>query len=219
LLRVTDSPLKLSSVPNWLVSADPPKHADAIFVLAGLPSRKSFALELFKNGMAPSILFSVGRYEIRRFSNMPLPTLLDLLQMAQSVAPPLRHYFVYFADEKVEVQLIRAKGLGTLREMEALGKWLKDHSGIKSMMIVSSASHLRRLRMCCRALLPRNVEFHLVAAAEEISSAEVRQWFLDQQTRSIVLMEVIKILGYSCILPLRQLAKIWRTKPGKARMD
>jgi hypothetical protein len=219
VLSVTDSPLKFSSIPNWLVSADPPRHADLVFVLAGLQSRKTFALELFKHGLAPRILFSVGRYEIRRFSTLPLPRPLDLLQMAQSVAPALRHYFVYFADEKIEVQLIPAKGLGTLREMEALGKWLEDHSSVKSLMIVSSGSHLRRLRMCCRALLPRDVEFHLVAAAEETSSAEAQQWFLDQQTRSIVLVELIKILGYSCLLPLRRLAKIRSARPGKPKTD
>jgi hypothetical protein len=213
------SSLMFSSIPNWLVSADPPRHADLIFVLAGLQSRKSFGLELVKNGMVPRILLSVGRYEIRRFANLPLPQHLDLLQMAQSVPHPLRHYFVYFAEQGFEVQLIPAKGLGTLRELEALSEWLEKHPVVKSLLVVSSGSHLRRVRMCCEALLPRNIEFHLVAAAEEVSSSEGRNWLSERQTRKTLLLEFVKILAYSSVLPLRRIAKIWHTKRSKVRTD
>jgi hypothetical protein len=47
----------------------PRQSTDLIFVLAGRDYRKHYALQLFKDGIAPSILFSVSRFEIRRFSS------------------------------------------------------------------------------------------------------------------------------------------------------
>jgi hypothetical protein len=54
----------------WLSPADAPQSADLIFVLAGRVYRKEYALDLFRQGLAPRILFSVSRFEIRRFSKM-----------------------------------------------------------------------------------------------------------------------------------------------------
>jgi len=71
-----------------LVRADPPAHADAIFVLAGHKGRKVFAIQLLERGIAPRVLFSVGRFEIRRFPELGLPQTIDLLQMEQTIPPP-----------------------------------------------------------------------------------------------------------------------------------
>lgn len=194
---------------DWLASADPTCSADLIFVLAGLESRKAFALELFQSRLAPRILFSVGRYEIRRFANLALPQHLDLLQIAQSVRPPLRHYFVYFADQKFEVRRILASGLGTMREIEALALWLETHPGITSLLIVSSDSHLRRVRLSCRVLLPRSVIFRLLAVPEGNPPMDGVNGPAKKEIRKVVLKELTKIFCYSLVLPLRRIAKKW----------
>jgi hypothetical protein len=49
-------------------------------------------------------MFSVGRFEIRRFSKMRLPVPLDLLKLAQGVPPPERHYFAFFEGQEVRVE-------------------------------------------------------------------------------------------------------------------
>src|ERR1700746_814336 len=106
---------------DWLARADLPSSADAIFVLAGHKSRKVFAIQLLERGAAPRILFSVGRFEIQRFPELGLPHTIDLLQMAQSVPPPLRHFFVLFENRQFAVQRIPVRALGTLGEIDALG--------------------------------------------------------------------------------------------------
>jgi hypothetical protein len=154
---------RLSHLRAWLSPADLPRNADLIFVLAGKVSRKEYALELLRQGLAPSILFSVGRFEIRRFSKMALPVPLDLLKLAQNLPPPQRHYFAFFCGQVVQVEHVRPGRLGTLTEIDALARWLKQNPDVRSVLIVSSDTHLRRIRMCCRALLRPGVEVAFLA--------------------------------------------------------
>jgi hypothetical protein len=67
----------LPGLHDWLSSTDNARPADLIFVLAGRMSRKDYALQLFREGLAPRLLFSVGRFEMRRFSKMALPMQLE----------------------------------------------------------------------------------------------------------------------------------------------
>jgi hypothetical protein len=187
---------------DWLARADPPVSVDLIFVLAGLRSRKLFAIQLLGQGVAPRVLLSVGRFEIRRFPELGLPQTIDLLQMAQSIPPPQRHFFVLFDGQQFTVQRIPARFLGTLGEIDALADWLLAHPEISSLLVVSSGSHLRRLRMCCRRLLRRNVKCSFVATPEEIGN--------DSSNRKPILLECFKIACYQLLLPFWELARPWR---------
>jgi hypothetical protein len=148
----------------WLSPADAPRGADLIFVLAGRVNRKEYALKLFREGLAPRILFSVSRFEIRRFSRMALPVPLDLLKLAQEVPPPQRHYFVFFEGRTVRVEHVPPGRFGTLTEIKALARWLSESPDIRSVLAVSSDTHLRRICMCCRSLLRANTKVALLAA-------------------------------------------------------
>ena len=79
----------------WLSPADHARPANLIFVLAGHMSRKNYALQLFRDGLARRLLISVDRFEIRLVSKMALPIMLDLLKLAQDVPAPLRHFFCF----------------------------------------------------------------------------------------------------------------------------
>jgi len=164
---------RLSRLRAWLSQADPPRRADLIFVLAGRVHRKEYALELFRRGLAPRILFSVGRFEIRRFSKMSLPSPLDLLKIAQDVPPPQRHYFVSFDGQEMHVEHVLPGRFGTLTEIAALGRWLDANRGIRSVLVISSASHLRRVRMCCLSLLKADTKLAYLAASVNLSELSV----------------------------------------------
>jgi len=156
---------------NWLSPADAPRCADLIFVLAGRMHRKDYALALFRLGLAPRILMSVGRFEIRRFSRMLLPVPLDLLALAQEVPPPRRHYFVFFHGLEVRAERVQPRRFGTLTEIDALARWLDAHPEIRSLLIVSSDTHLRRLRLCCRSMLSPGIELAFIAARPSLPAA------------------------------------------------
>lgn len=187
---------------DWLARADPVVPADAIFVLAGQKSRKLFAIQLLEQGIAPRILFSVGRFEIRRFPALGLPQTIDLLQMAQSIPPPQRHFFVLFENQQFTVERIRVRLLGTLSEIDALADWLLTHPEISSLLVVSSGSHLRRLRVCCRRLLRRNLKCSFVATPEESGN--------NGFDRNAILLECLKIACYAVLLPFWEVARPFR---------
>jgi hypothetical protein len=188
-------------IHSWLDCGGQPRRTDLIFVLAGRPARKAYALRLFEEGFAPRILLSVGRFEIRRFSLQKLPVPIDLLQMAASIDPPQRHFLVCFEDQVVRVQRIAVGRFGTLGEIEALAKWLQEHPTIQSVLIVSSGSHLRRVRICCRKLLPARLQIHLVGVdgekddPDEISEKESNVW---------ILTELLKLPLYRILLSVRR---------------
>ena len=182
----------------WLSPAGPPHAADLIFVLAGKALRKEYALELLRQDLAPRILFSVGRFEIRRFSKMPLPVPIDLLSLAQALPPPQRHYFVFFDSQTVQSEHVPPKRFGTLNELQSLAAWLARHSHIRSVLIVSSDSHLRRIRMCCQSLLPQSLELSFIAAPQAPDGLSTHiSAFKDLQ-------ELAKVAVYWILLKLRR---------------
>jgi uncharacterized SAM-binding protein YcdF (DUF218 family) len=199
----------MPSLHNWLSPADPLRGADLIFVLAGRMRRKDYALALFRQGLAPRILISVGRFEIRRFSRMPLPVPLDLLGLAQEVPPPNRHYFVFFHGQEARAELVQPRRFGTLTEIKALARWLDAHPEIRSLLLVSSDAHLRRLRLCCRSLLRPGIELVFIAApAESVSSEGNRDIGLAEDKYTFAskvadLLELLKLSIYWFLLKIR----------------
>ena len=190
---------------DWLACADSVGEGDLIFAVAGRQSRKMFALELFSQGRAPKLLLSVARFEIRRFAKLPLPVSVDLLSIAAPISAPARHFFVSFEARKSAVEFIQLRGrFGTLREIQALAAWLRDRPTINSVLVVSSASHLRRVRMCCRAFLPRRLQFRMLAEPSE-NPLEWDQWWRHREARVMVLAEPIKLLLYSIVLSVEHL--------------
>ena len=197
---------------NWLARADPAAHADAIFVPAGQKSRKLFAIQLLGQETATRVLFSVGRFEIRRFPELGLPQTIDLLQMAQSIPPPQRHFFVLFENRQFTVWRIPLRVLGTLSEVDALADWLKEQPQISTLLVVSSGPHLLRLRICCRALLPRNVKISFVATPQESIAPDQQDVQSEASNRKTVVTECLKIACYLIVLTFWKLARSWREK-------
>jgi hypothetical protein len=175
-----------------------PQSADLIFVLAGRENRKQFGLELFNHGLAPRILFSVARFEIRRFSKLSLPVPLDLLEVASNVPPPQRHFFVLFGGHRVQVGRVQPGRFGTLTEIKSLVRWLEVHAEIHSLLIISSDTHLRRIRMCCQSLLGAKFKIELIAAPDTSSGER------ESESVTAVLVEMLKTLLYWAILGLRR---------------
>lgn len=176
------------------------RTADLLFVLAGRENRKDYGLKLFRQQLAPRIVFSVARFEIRRFSELSLPVPVDLLKLAHDVPPPERHFFVLFEGKSVQVRHVLPRRFGTLTEIESLADWLKGYSEIHSLSIISSGSHLRRIRMCCQSLLDTNFRITLIAAPDGFSGQQT------SESTTAVLVERLKVLLYWFILWLR---RIW----------
>jgi len=167
---------------------------DAVFVLAGARQRKIHGLELYRAGLATRLLLSVGRFEIRRFPELAVPYLAgseapDLLAAAQPIPPPERHFFVTVEAAGVRFERIAPGRFGTLREIAALAKWCEGRPEVRSLLVVSSGYHLRRVRMCCNALLPKGLRVDYAAAAGEARPGA-----------RILLLDLIKLPVYAVVL-------------------
>ncbi|HXL22035.1 MAG TPA: hypothetical protein VOA78_06195 [Candidatus Dormibacteraeota bacterium] len=176
------------------------RRSDVVFVLAGEPQRKIHGLELYRAGYAPRILLSVGRFEIRRFAELDLPyppgsAPIDLLA-ARPISPRGRHFFVTFSADEVSFEKIAPGWLGTLREIRALAKWCKQRPEITSLIMVSSGYHLRRVRLCCRALLPKAIRVTYAAVPGE-AEVPAREFAL----------ELLKLPFYGAVLAGVRLAR------------
>jgi hypothetical protein len=179
--------------------------------------RKDYALELFRQQLAPRLLFSVGRFEIRRFSKMSLPVPLDLLKLAQEIPPVQRHYFVLFEGQNVQVQHVLPARFGTLTEITLLARWLDAHPVVRSLLIVSDASHLRRLRLCCRSLLDPLLDCAFVGVPDSYSSAGIEEESALRRTTADF-VEVLKIFLYWPLLRLRR-HTLLAARTGKGRFS
>jgi len=157
----------MNGVHRALSVAELARKCDAIFVLAGVRERKAYGLELYREGLAPRVLLSVGRFDIRRLPQLELPVPLDLLSAVQTVPPPERHFFVEFDANGVRFEKTRVGRFGTLAEIRALAQWCEKNPEVESLVVISSEYHLRRVRMCCRALLPKRVQCAFVQTPNE----------------------------------------------------
>jgi hypothetical protein len=173
---------------------------DLIFVLAGREARKACALQLFHEERAPRILLSVGRFEIRKFRNLPLPIPVDLLKLALTVAPPLRHFFVCFEDGKATIERISIGRFGTLSEMRALVTWLGRCPKVRRILMVSSRVHLPRLRLCCWALLPSQLCAEFFAAPDSAMDMQPVPGLRRLSHWGLVLGEAVKVPVYAALL-------------------
>jgi hypothetical protein len=192
----------LEKVYDWLCLPDSPGKADVIFVLSGRQSRKKFALELNAQGIAPTLLFSVGRFEVRRFAEL-WPKACNLVELAASITPKQRHFFVTMERGESKAERIELGRLGTLSEIRALASWLTKHPGVKSVVVVTSGPHLRRVRACCGALLPGSLELRYVAVPND-NPVTRNQWWKEARTRRNVLAEFPKLAAYKIALALER---------------
>lgn len=184
----------LKPVCDFLAAGDVPEQCDVIFVLAGKPERKPYGFELFQQGLAPRLIFSVGRFEVRQTAAaFDLP---GLISMRDGTQPAQRHFWVDFAKGSREVHRAGLKRHNTFWELSALAAYLAPEPP-RRIALVSTSIHLRRIRFCCRRIpfYQKSTVFFL-AVPEETSSFKCDHWWKRGSHWSYVAQEHVKLAGY-----------------------
>ena len=185
----------LKSLADFLSVRDAPVSSDVIFVLAGRPERKPYGCQLFQSGLAPRMIFSVGRYEVRQTAEQPV-AIPALLKLRDKTAPPKRHFWVDFSQGNTAVSLAELAKTNTYWELHAFGRYLAPETP-QRIAIVSTSIHLRRVRLCCRRLACfKGTTLLFLPVPEDSSSFSRGGWWKHADQLSYLLSEYAKLAGY-----------------------
>lgn len=175
--------------------SDSPTPSDLIFVLAGRPERKIFGLQLYRQGFAPRLILSVGRYEVRQTSQIGFED-LRLRELTARTPPRQRHFFIEIMAESRRVFLAGVTRTGTYFELKAFALQLQSETP-GSLILISTSIHLRRVRWCCEKIPAlRRWKIRYVAVPEEMSSIRREKWWKRFEHWSYVSAEWTKLLAY-----------------------
>ena len=190
--------MMLESLSDFLVCEDPVAPCDLIFVLAGIMERKFHGLELFHQGLAPRLILSVGRSEVRQTAAI-LGDGQELVRLRDKTPPEKRHFWVDLEGAKETISPARLERIGTFHELKGLAAYLASRPPAR-IALVSTSIHLRRVRFCC-ARIPffaeRNVS--LWAVPEENSSYKSKVWWKRSADCLYLTSEYLKLAGYRLI--------------------
>jgi DUF218 domain len=184
-----------------LTRADSVQPVDLIFVMAGRMNRKQYGFELYRKGVAPKLVLSVGRFEVSKMLQTEF-AFADELAALRSVTPPnQRHFFVSLDQFETRVELASVPQWNTYGEVVGLMRYLEREHAAK-VMVVSTDIHLRRVAYTIRKVLrDRPLEF-LYCPVPECDNLGKQLWWTRPNSCSYVLSELMKLAGYGLILSM-----------------
>ncbi len=170
---------------DWLNASDAPVKADRMLILAGEPARFVYGAELYQQGYAAEIFVSkparLPGYRILDEIGIPFPRSEDVYRaVLVKKGVPDRH--IHYLGDSL---------LSTVEEAKAMHE-LTTRTAWKSLLVVTSPYHVRRVKMTFRDAMPE-VSITVVTTPYERFPAK---WWTDQDAARNVVLELAKILFY-----------------------
>ena len=177
--------------------SEPPEKADIIVALGGgrVNERVGKALKLWKSGYSKSGQLMINGYSYVKYGSKPPKIVFNT---------PAKRYLQRhgFPMEKL-VFMVNAPN--TMGEVRFVKRYLLDHK-MRSVMIVSSPPHTRRIRMLARLAGYEKAGLHLNVVGTSPRWWDRNRWWHNRYARAAVLNEVFKIpfnyIKYSVLEPL-----------------
>jgi hypothetical protein len=183
-------------VYRMLTRKDSVQPVDLIFVMAGRTERKHYGLELYRAGIAPRLLLSVGRYEVSKMAQAGWEGGSDLKLRRDRTPPADRHFFMTMDAAGVRSQRIKVIRCSTYGEVLAFRSFL-EHDQARKVMVISTDVHLRRVALTfARVFRGTPVEFLYCPAPSPFGPMTSDDWWKRQVDRRFVLSEMAKLIGY-----------------------
>jgi uncharacterized SAM-binding protein YcdF (DUF218 family) len=175
-----------------LTRIDPVQPVDLILVLAGRMDRKHYGLELYRAGIAPRLVLSVGRFEVSKMSQLDLACIGDLKSLRDRTPPGERHFFVTMDDSGVRLQKPELQRCSTYGEALAF-RSLLERDAAQTVMVISTDIHLRRVALTF-AMIFRGapIRFLYCPVPSRFNTMA--------HDRRFVMNEIIKLTGYRIAL-------------------
>ena len=184
-------------------------------MFAGRMERKRFGLELFRRGVAPRLLLSVGRFEVSRMRSVGFDSAAELIAELDRTAPEERHFFIELNAAGTHIQTARLRRWNTYGEVLGLWKFF-EHDVPRSVLVISTDVHLRRIALAFNHVFGEvPLEVHYCQVPADASSVRKQDWWARPEDRQFVLKEAVKLAAYSIILSMPEhiVRRIMRLRP------
>lgn len=185
---------------DHLTLNDSIQPVDLIFVMAGRMERKPYGLELYRAGVAPRLLLSIGRFEVSKMRVFDFESAAELIAQRDRTAPGDRHFFCDINAAGTRIESVKLRRWNTYGEILGLREFLKSDMP-RSVMVVSTGVHLRRVAATFgRVFRDVPLEARYCPVPSLISSVRKEEWWARPQDRKYVLSELMKLAAYRSIL-------------------
>ena len=174
-----------------LARNDAVQPVDVILVLAGKMERKRYGLELYRAGLAPRIVLSVGRFEVSKMAQLDVKWADELKSMRDATPPDERHFFVTLDSSGVRLEKTKLERISTYGEALALRRLL-DGRAVRTVMVISTDVHLRRVALTFAAIFRGAPIQFLYCPVPARFGRTADGWY--------VISEIIKLSGYRVAL-------------------
>ena len=190
----------LLRVYECLTRNDPAQPADLIFVMAGRMERKEYGLELFRSGVAPRLVLSVGRFEVSKMSKLDFEGVDELIALREKTQPDERHFFVKMDRSSMRIERVRLARWSTYGEALALRRLLETERA-RRVIVISTDVHLRRVALTFANIFRDvTVDFQYCPVPPRFGFLSKDGWWARPNDRRFVVKELVKLVGYRVIL-------------------
>lgn len=176
---------------NWLVTEELPDHADAMVLLMGtFPPRVLQAVDLYSEGRTGRIII-VNEYR------GPYKMLTDKGVEVIGTTAQASNALITLGIPSDSITILPGEAQSTLNEAMVTMDYLSQHHEIKSLILVSSPSHMRRAKLIFRkAIIYSGLQVNVFCSPSKYTGFNPDKWWKDKEDIQIVLSEYLKLTSF-----------------------
>ena len=172
----------------WLVKKDVPPHADAMVLLMGsFPDRVLQAVDLYRKGTAGKLI--IVEESMGPFSELESRG-ADIISNTQQA----KNSAIVLGIPADSITILPGQARDTKTEAIVVRNYLDDNAAIDTLLLVSSASHMRRASMIFKAAFrDSETPMYIGCSPSAYSSFNADRWWRRKEDIQTVLSEFVKI--------------------------
>ena len=178
------------SAGNWLIVNDELKKADAIVVLMGSPGDRILeANDVYSASLSNKIIFAEDNDPSRKdlkSRGIILPNNADVS----------RRIAIQLGIPDSVIIILPGYANSTIDEAKILREYI-DKNNIKSIILVTSSSHIRRASMIFNNELSKcKNEIEIICNPSKYSNFDGENWWRERESRKKVVLEYLKLIQF-----------------------
>lgn len=176
----------------YLVLDQRSARADAIVILMGsIPDRFLAAVDAYNMHYAEKIL-------IVEENMLGLNYLREMGYDVHTNSEQCASLLIQVGVSEEQIVIISGNARSTLMEAQAIKKWLSDHPQTDTLLLVSSASHMRRAHMIFDHILNHKASHQIVIFTypSKYSGYNASKWYASKEDIQTTLSEYLKMLSF-----------------------